>query len=82
MLSPRLARALGVLIIACAPALVEVTDFGAVEQVLLQRLVHFVVDVARPRRCGRARRDLRRELREDLAEMLRTLATSSAEGKK
>ena len=61
-------------IVLGASAVVEVADLGAVEDLLCQRSVHLVVDVAGPGRRRRPRGDLRREFGEDLLEVACTLA--------
>ena len=62
-----------------APTVVKVSNVGAIKQLFLQGFVDLVVNVARPRGSGRARRDLRGELVENLAEMAGTFAALEGE---
>ena len=62
-----------------APTVVKVSNVGAIKQLFLQGFIDLVVNVARPRGGGRARRDLWGELVENLAEMAGTFAALEGE---
>ena len=63
------------LVLLCASTIVKVTNIGTIKEVLLQRFIDLVVNVACPSRSGWARRDLGRVMVQDLAKVTSTLAT-------
>jgi len=63
-------------VVLYASAIVEVSNLRTIEYVLLQRLVDFVVDVARPCSSGRTGGDLGWELGEYLTEVTGAFTTA------